>query len=666
MESVETLAIQTYQKNIEYLSSEHAELAKLLNIFESAINNGDYAPQYDLEYIDGYFDVVILKSKTYLYGSNSADASSVFTKMIGYEKNKLAFEGFPIYHIPNEQIGKLDDKEIGLKDIFPLMNYYSENSSETDSMKTIEKFIFVGTGLGMHIPMVNNSIDAQEYLIIEDDLEVFKLSLFTTPYYELGANKKLFFSIADDENEFLKKVKLFLENSFYENRYLKYFHFPKHSNNKIKLIQNALLTQNFVYFAYNHELKKYLRPLEYMAEHYATLNIGKNFDSSIFNEKPVLALAAGPSLEKNMEWLKANNDKFIIVAVEAVLQTLYKNNIKPDVIVHIDGFETSLVHYEDLPIAEFLKDTIVVLGAFTPTKVRNLFDKDKVFYFEESAEYIERFGSLVVPCVGSYALMLSLIFDAKELYLLGLDFAINQETGSTHSEGHAYEEQTDMDKKDDLSNTMEIRKNLFPVQGNFTNAVYTNSSLHTSVQTLYNQIPMCKREDQYIFNLNDGAKINKAAPKQVSEIDVNSMQSINKQELAKTLDDLFNNNSIKVLNDSDLKSMKIRLENAKNIHALIQEYSNSVSHSNVDRYFYDLLGLVSSILKSRGRENINLTQVYHSYFKYALPIISDLFNTKKLKNEKRHIKKIDKLLLNGMYDICNTYIEALEKFFNKS
>ena len=39
-EQIEEQAYETYQKNMDYISKEHKEGAKLLSIFDKALNNG--------------------------------------------------------------------------------------------------------------------------------------------------------------------------------------------------------------------------------------------------------------------------------------------------------------------------------------------------------------------------------------------------------------------------------------------------------------------------------------------------------------------------------------------------------------------------------------------------------------------------------------------------
>lgn len=665
MESIENLAIETYKNNIEYLSKQHPELMEKLALFNESLENGSYSAQYDLEYINGYFDVRQLKTSHYLYTQNSEHISKQMADSINYKKNSYLFEGFPLYKVSDEQIGQLDDRAEGFEDIFPVMNYYIENTKESDMMKKINKFIFIGVGLGLHILKIDDKIKSDEYLIIEDDIELFKLSLFTTPFYTLALHSKLYFSVADDENQFLIIMKHFLSETFFNNRYLKYSYFSAHSQDKIKQIQNALSTQNFAFFPYKQELKKYLRPLEYINDGYKILNISRHFTKALFDNRPVLLLAAGPTFKKNISWVKQNQHKFIIVAIAAVLNTLYEHDIKPDIVTHIDGYEGSWPLFEGIPTKEFLKDTIVIFGPFALSKLRDLFTKEQIFYQESTASYFEGFGSEAGPCVGSNAFILSLIFNVTQLYLLGLDLALDQETGSSHSEDYVDRKIIDMSKKTELISDMRSEENIIPAQGNFTDMVYTTAVMHTSVQFLHEQIKNVKLDEQIIYNLNEGAKISGTVPKHIEDIDTKKYKEIDKKKLYHQMHEQLSLKSATKLRDNDVLILKKRLSNAKEIKKSIDEYCNSVSHANIDRYLYDLLGIVSNILHTGERRVDNIVSVYYSYFEYVLPLVLDLFNTKGLKNEKRHIKKLDKMIQKGMNNIYTIYAQTLEAFIDE-
>lgn len=662
MVDIEEKAVQTYQNNIAFFKKNHKELSEKLDIFEAKIEAGIYKNQYDLEYLNGYFDVKELESSHYLYNGNSQSISDTLLQRVNLLKFSDSFEGFPLYKISLEDQKNLDDRAEGFEDIFPIMNYYVEHTKMTDSMKEIKKFIFIGVGLGTHLTLIDDKIQAKEYFIIEDDIELFKLSLFTTSYDKLAKNAELYFSVADDDNTFLVEMKSFLRGTFFNNRFLKYSYFSPHSDNKIKQIQNALSTQGFAFFPYKQMLKKYIRPFEYIHDGYRTLNLYALSKNTFFRNKPILLLAAGPSLKENLTWVKENKDKFIIIAISAVLNTLYKNDIKPDIVTHIDGYEGSWPLFEGIPTHTFLKDTIIIFGSFTFSKLRTLFQKKQIFYHASGVDYFENCGSLLAPCVGSNSMFLSLLFNTSELYLLGLDLAINQKTGATHSDDYEDKAMLDLEDKDTIKQNISVTENIFPVIGNFTQKVYTTAIMHASVQAIHENINEIKKDTQVIYNLSDGAKLNDTIAKKAENVDLSKYKAFNKRYLNEELQSLFVEQSIETLSENDIIELKRKLDIVKKIKNEIDKYAQSVRYASSDKYLYDMLGIFSSIMHIGDREKDNIISVYYSYFEYVIALILDLLNTQGLKNTKHHVKKLDKFLIMGMRNINTMYGNALENF----
>ena len=664
-EQIEEQAYETYQKNMDYISKEHKEVAKLLSIFDKALHNGDYKEILELEYKDGYFDVKDLQSQKYLYGGDSHKISTKLANSVDYNINHNSFEGAPLYDIPQKLLDNPPEDFLVVEGVLHIMKYYAQNKKDYDYIVNIEKFIIIGTGLGLHIPLIDKKISPKHYIIIEDNVELFKLSLFTTPYYELAQNASIDFAIADTENIFLKTMDDFLENNFFYNRYLKYVKFPTHTDEKIKLIQNALLTQSFIFFPYKAALFKYMKPLEYMNNGYNLLDVGGNFTNSIFETKPVIVLAAGPSLIENIDWLKKNHNKFIIIAISTILNTLYKHGIKPDIVTQLDGGDTSLKFFEDVMKSDFLDNVAMVFGPNIPVKVRNMFKKEQIYYYDEGERFISGITSLTSPCIGSVSLILALLLNANDVYLLGLNLAIDQETGASHSSDYMYGYQTDMKNKHKLSQSMENTSNLFQVRGNFREIIYSNAIMHASVHSLYKNMPIVKKKYQNVYNMNDGAYIHLTTPKKIENINIDSFEVIEKETLILPIKDALEKNSIIKLAQTDVQSIKLRLSNAKDVYKELQNYSNSITYSNKETYLYDLLGIVSYILHKQNPESSNLSSVFFQFFKYSLTSVIDFLNTKDLKNAKKHIKKFDQLIQKEMFSILDIYMEGLEKFIKE-
>ncbi len=658
---VEILAIETYNKNLAYLAQQHLDTWTKVKDFSDTLESGEYRAKYDLEYMDTYFDVKLLSNQKYLYASDSHATSRQLTQRVDFSKATYCFDGFSMYNNLENATDKLIDTQKGILGLYPMMSYYLANTQNDDLLNEIDKFIFIGAGLGLHIPLIDEKIKAKHYLIIEDDLELFYLSLFCTPYYKVATKSSLVFCIAQDDNSFIHNFELFLEKEWFTNKYLKYSLFPAHSEHKIKLIQHTLASQDFIVFSYRIAQDKHLRPLEFINNDYSILNLNEHQKDTVFSNKPTLVIAAGPSLDKHSQWLEDNHTKFIIVAVSSTLKYLHKKNIVPDLVVHLDGFDYAINLFNDFNVQEFLKNSLILFGAYAPSKVRKLFTKEQCFFLEENTYYLDGFSSRYASCVGSTALIHTIMFDAKEIYLLGLDFALDSKTGKSHSNMHVTKDQHNLNTKDTLLSSMDSRSNLFPIKGNFDKVVYTNPLFQTSLQSLYFLIPQLKYTSQKIYNLNDGAFIEGTNSMNTSDIQI-AIQ-LDKNLLHSNLKNMFLKMSRQELSKNDIDSFRDRLKYIQKIHKKIYKYKNTVSYKNTDTYLYDLLGVISDILHLNGeRETNNVIESYLLYFKYSVAIIYDFLNTQGLKNSKYHMKIIDEIFTKEMMFLCDTYKEAYEKF----
>ena len=670
MQDIELQALKYYENNLNYLAESHPVLFKKLQLFDLAEAEGRLLAQYDLEYKDGYFDVKSIKEDSYLYNTDSIKYAQKIANTLDFKKTTSLFNGLIDYEITQEQIDTLDSKEkikgSNIRDILPVMRYAMKLAPKSTTMKKIDKFIFVGVGLGTHIVSIDKKIDAGEYLIIEDNLELFRLSLFTTPYFEIAQKANLYFAVAQNETDFTISMVRFLEGSFFNNRYIKYNYFPAHSNTKLKFIQNNIASQNCLTFPYDILLQKFLRPLKRIKLGFKTIDISTKFPASTFSQKPMLILAAGPSFKKNLEFLLTNSDKFIIVAVTAVLKTLHDHNITPDIVTHIDGIETEgnscMVHFEGFDAKEFLSKSLFIIGSHTPDSLLAILNKENVFFYETSTFYFDNFGTLSTPCIGTTSVVLSLWLNVKEIYLLGLDLAMDQDTGETHSGEHEYNKKHDLDNADKIDYTISLRNNLIPIKGNFRESVLTTPLFYVSIRSLVSNIEAFKDDSQKIYNLNDGAFYGGTLHTEIAKIPLENFETIDKETLHKSLYEILNSRAKDSFNESEIVSLKGRLANARYIQKSLKEYERKRFTNETD-YLYDLLGVVSSILKVNGREGDNLSAVYASYFQYIMPYMMDVINTKEVTKIIKHLKEMDAMFIRGCYSIIDYYIKEIEEFF---
>ena len=104
-----------------------------------------------------------------------------------------------------------------------------------------------------------------------------------------------------------------------------------------------------------------LRNLIQNAEHYA-LRAGAGELKGSFAGSPAVVVAAGPSLERNIELLSRPGvrDRVVIIAVQTVLKTLLARGIRPHFVTALDYSELSLRFYEGLTKETVAGITLVI------------------------------------------------------------------------------------------------------------------------------------------------------------------------------------------------------------------------------------------------------------------------------------------------------------------
>lgn len=123
---------------------------------------------------------------------------------------------------------------------------YGENSVDfagsviprTDAIAQIQKAIFFGTGVGTHICEVDERAkDAGVYLIVEDDLELFRLSLFVTDYAAMAEHVQILFSVMEDMDHFKETFLRFYKEMPGANGNIPYFTFSSRYSEKSEMVQ---------------------------------------------------------------------------------------------------------------------------------------------------------------------------------------------------------------------------------------------------------------------------------------------------------------------------------------------------------------------------------------------------------------------------------------------
>ncbi|SDZ76008.1 Uncharacterized conserved protein [Desulfuromusa kysingii] len=240
----------------------------------------------------------------------------------------------------------------------------------------------------------------------------------------------------------------------------------------------------------------------------------------------IAVVGAGPSLSDNLDWLKQNQEQFIIFAVHSAVSALRGAGISPDFQFTLDINPWPESHFERLqldpsvPVVNTVND---IPGKFSS------FD-DVLMLPEDGGINPVQFNHKVpflTPTSGNMALAFACWCKPSQIYLFGLDFAF-KEAGKTHvAESSVYQTET------------EHRAVLFsghlPVASNFDGS-------HVVTQSYFNLARLCAQrpiayvaQQVEVFNCSDGARIDGAVPAFTCDVELKPYCKINDVKIIQSM-----------------------------------------------------------------------------------------------------------------------------------
>lgn len=665
MKSIEQKALETYKINLYYLSKEHVEVHKKIALLDQAIQNGSYEEKYALEYKNGYFDILELSSGNYLYNQDSKKHAKELAKNINFKKSEGVIETFYNQSLSEADAKRIEDR-MDIRD--PLFAagkiiWYSNNiTSKNDEMKEIVKFIFCGIGVGLHLDEIEKKVKASLLFIMEDNLELFRLSLFSVNYKELSKKAILFFSVMENDTELNRTFNLFLYQGLIHNHYLKYALLTQGDTPKVKRLQNVILASSHLTNPYSKMLLELIKAPEYLVEKYPFIDFSKNYlNTSPLSSKPVLLIASGPSLGKNAKWLQENKDRFFIVAVLSSTRTLHSLGVKPDIVTHLDSLAVSISLFDGIDRESFFDKTLFILSSIISSNVVDSIPKEKVYCIETASNYKQGFRSLTAPSIGEATYGMCLLLGSKELYLLGLDLSLEPETRNTHSKEHIFAATVEKNTIEDeqyasLSNTILYTK------GNFLPEVPTTPIYKISADA-FNAISKAFLQDEHkVFNLNNGAFLEGASPLHVEDFDTSNLSILSRVEKAEQLKIFFNNISQNFMNESDIENLDKQIQEAQRILDILKEFEKHVSTNNYLVYKSMFNALYGELLNLKNSSIFDINHILFAYFQIVIGYMFDALNTKGLKDEARHIKELNDILTKQLKKMLDIYLKAMRVY----
>ncbi|MFY9143277.1 6-hydroxymethylpterin diphosphokinase MptE-like protein [Sulfuricurvum sp.] len=663
MDDITLNALKTFQENLLYFEENHKPLYDKINLLNMLIEEGEYTERYALEYKEeGYFDILELSSNEFLYKENSLEHAKRALEHVDLKRTGAVFKAQKYIFATDEQAEAIDNSKLSFHNslwaTIKIINYVSAHATAETHMNRVHKIIFLGVGLGLHLQGIIKKLNPQVIFIKEKNLETFRLSLFVTNYKELAQYGFLYFSLTDDEMEERKNFLEFLDKGNNYNLHMKHIPFTLDYQMELQRLQTHVLSQSYINYGYSAMLLRFIDSPRYLAAGYSFLNINKFYTDNVFSDKPVLLLFSGPSTSKNLDWVIANRDRFILVSALSTCRLLHRVNITPDVVIHIDPGENTSLLFEGLDTDTYFKDTTILLASNVDEATLQKFNRSNVHFMEQGTLYKKGFGRFSAPSVGEYTYGIFLIFGAVNLFMLGIDLALDNETLQTHGDFHPFQTTGEYN---DQSASLNPNTSITYVKGNLLDQVPTLSAYKISIEQAATFTKMLKHDYNHVYNLSNGAYLEGCDPLRFDEYDWDSFQPLDRENLPLQIGDFFREIGSDDFNEDDKGQIRHQIKEAKKLEKIIKQHQKK-KFAHAEAYLNSLARLSWDLSDMEYKTNSDLAQVYYEYFPIIMSYIFDLFNTQELLSPNKHVTQIDALVVQQLLKMSNLYITRLESY----
>ena len=658
MQEIQNQAIETYLANLEFFKNNYVDLYERIIMLSNAIDTNQYKERYHLEYIqdDQQFDIFDTHHESYLYNRKPNQFNKTALNSSNFDKeNSIDLLREDFYNA--KQSYSIDETlNITARTMHKCVNdisqysklFKTQTTSPTKKFQYIEKFIFAGTLLGGHIQGIVNKLKFRLCIIYEYNLEIFRLSLFTTNYAKIAQKTKIIFSIMDDITILEQKLKQFLPYEFRSNYMLKYFSTQYNLNNFFDTLRNIQALEDPFSVNYYKLLEGLITPSLDNISKYNTLDTSKI--ATLLTNIPVLLLAAGPSFGKQIEWIKIHKNNFLIVAIGAVVEKLIVEDIVPDLIVSVDSDEKILQQFPE-HIHNKIRNIPFLTATATHKSILQLFNPNNITLYETMTRIKQKSKLIEGFSIGEISLELCFLLGANRLYLLGSDLAFDEKSGSSHFGDYQGDSNIYNSQKNSQKSNIDFKEYTQMIKGNLRDTVTTNIyfkrsiGLYEDTITKYSQ----KNSSIQVFNLNDGAYFQGAFPTKIEELQIEkgdfkidlSSDLQKSSEIGLNKEELENIDSIVELLDTLSEAIKlVQKRKYKNYTAFV-----------IDRY--EIFRIINEDLKRY--DGFLPHRVFMLYILSIEPYLGYQFNDKNILNESNILKKVKKIWCIDMLRLIDDY-----------
>ncbi|EAK9908884.1 DUF115 domain-containing protein [Campylobacter lari] len=382
-------------------------------------------------------------------------------KELFLKNTQALFEVDQVLAYELRKLNKIQRFQLRNNKIFDTQNqiYLDENHSfDFEKFQLYPVLFFYGFGDGKFFIELLKNQHLKHIIIFEEELEILYLAFHLNDFTSFLRKEKLILFFTPNVNTAQLKVlfnypqikytlKIFnfqFYNEFYTNFY------TSNAQNVIQILLNIIKT---LMLARGNDPKDALIGIKHNIINLEKIITHAPFKSLVKNKKEkaknAVIVSTGPSLIKQLPFLKKYQENVVIFSVDSSYIILAKEGIKPDYVFSLER-EAMTSEFFNNNFGDFDKDILFIIASLTHPNTIKYLEKNNRNYilvlrplFFESKLGLNEYGFLGNGMsVANMAYELAGALRFENIILIGQDLAYNND-GKSHPKEHLYGDQGD-------------------------------------------------------------------------------------------------------------------------------------------------------------------------------------------------------------------------------
>lgn len=349
--------------------------------------------------------------------------------------------------------------------------------------------VLFGYGAGHIASALGEKLNGTEKIII---VEPFLKELNINDEYVIGMDdyKKIKELISAKLENYSREIKVICSPNYEKLATLEY-------KNLLQLVKDLQrenqVDENTIRFGSESWQENYIKNLVYAFEDMSLKELEKKYDC------PVVIASGGPSLTKQMPYLKKIRNNIVLIAAGSTINSLLKNEIEPDYVVTIDGGIANYNHFKGLK----LEKTVLLYGMSSHYQIQQEYDGQRYALLTTNdfrvGEHMKEKYKIDLPymagggSVAHFAFTIAMFITSGPIALIGQDLAFtNNETHAGNNKHHKVIDRDYLQSRD-----------AFEVEGYLGDKVMTDYVFYSMKQAFEHLHEACYHESP-IYNCTEG------------------------------------------------------------------------------------------------------------------------------------------------------------------